>query len=482
MLRRSQVCTPRWTSKSVAKWCRLYVTASSPPFRLAIIGSGPAGFYSAYRVMAKRHDAIVDMYEKLPVPFGLVRFGVAPDHPEVKNCQDRFTEVASSPRFNFIGNFDMGKVGLLELRKQYDAILFAYGASKDRELSVPGEHLQGVYSARAFVGWYNGLPEYASLSPDLQSGDTAVIIGQGNVALDIARILLSGVERLKTTDIAANALDTLSSSKVTKVHVIGRRGPLQASFTIKELRELMQLLDIQFKPVPLHLLPGLEQKLPRAQKRISDLLRNHSNHSSNDNRLSKSMNLDFLQSPMSFNADSDAGNKLASITLSHNRYKNGNDLFDASAGVESTNENDTLKTSLAFRSIGYKSEPLPGMQDLGIEFDLRKGTLPNVAGRVVNGGNAIPGLYCAGWVKRGPTGVIATTMEDAFSTAEIIVSDWAGKASGKPGWEALRSRFPHATDWDDWLKIDAAEREMGRAKGKEREKCSSVDQMLNILR
>ena len=457
--------------------------AASPPFRLAIIGSGPAGFYSAYRVLAKRQDTTVDMYEKLPVPFGLVRFGVAPDHPEVKNCQDRFTEVASSPRFNFIGNLDVGKeIGLLDLRKQYDAILFAYGASKDRELGVPGEYLQGVYSARAFVGWYNGLPEYASLLPELQSGDTAVIVGQGNVALDIARILLSGVDRLKTTDIAANALDALSSSKVTKVHVIGRRGPLQASFTIKELRELMQLPDIQFKPIPLHLLPGPEHKLPRAQKRISDLLRSHSKDPSNDDRLSKSIELDFLQSPMSFNADSNASNKLASTTLSHNRYKNGNDLFDPSAGVESTNTKDTLKTSLAFRSIGYKSEPLPGMQDLGIEFDMRTGTIPNLAGRVVSGRSAIPGLYCAGWVKRGPTGVIATTMEDAFSTAEIIVSDWEGKASGKPGWEALRSKFPYATDWGDWLKIDAAEREMGRAKGKEREKFSSIDQMLDVVR
>ena len=225
---------------------------------MAVLGSGPAGFYTAYRVMSKIEGAVVDMYEQLPVPYGLVRFGVAPDHPEVKvyccylllcllyvctaisptrltkntecqNCEEKFAEVASSPRFNFIGNLNVGKdLPLVTLKNHYDAILFAYGASKDRKLGIAGEEkLKGIYSARAFVGWYNGLPEYADLAPDLEAGEEAVIVGQGNVALDVARILLSNVDQLRKTDITDEALATLSTSSIKRVKVVGRRGPMQ---------------------------------------------------------------------------------------------------------------------------------------------------------------------------------------------------------------------------------------------------------------
>ena len=201
---------------------------------MAVIGSGPAGFYTAYKVMSKIENSMVDMYEQLPVPFGLVRFGVAPDHPEVKNCQDKFEEVAESPRFNFVGNISIGnQAGALPLRTllpHYDAILFAYGASKDRALGIEGEDsLKGIYSARAFVGWYNGLPEYSSLAPDLTMGEEAVVVGQGNVALDVARILLQDPEILKETDITTNAIQTLRKSQVKRVRVVGRRGPMQVS-------------------------------------------------------------------------------------------------------------------------------------------------------------------------------------------------------------------------------------------------------------
>ena len=379
---------------------------------------------------------------------------------------------------------NVGKdISLLKLRDQYDAVVFAYGASKDRELGIPGEHLQGLYTARAFVGWYNGLPEYTTLSPDLESGDTAVIIGQGNVALDIARILLSGVDRLRTTDISSRALDVLSRSRINKVHVIGRRGPLQASFTIKELRELIQLPDIQFKPIHEDLLPGPEVELPRAAKRITDLLRKQSSDMIESKAVvgSRIASLDFLQSPVRLNDDSKSDKTLTSITLAQNVYKYQASRFDQTARVNSTNEHHDLETSLVFRSIGYKSEPLPGMEELGINFDMQTGTIPNVAGRAVNGDSELSGLYCAGWVKRGPTGVIASTMEDAFSTAEVIVSDWASKASGTHGWNALKASVPRSTDWQDWLEIDATEKSIGQAKGKEREKIDSIDQMLAIV-
>lgn len=208
-------------------------TAAPKPLRLAIIGSGPAGFYTAHRLMKHVQDAVVDMYEKLPVPYGLVRFGVAPDHPEVKNCQDTFEEVAASPRFNYIGNVEIGKtLALADLKPHYDAILFAYGASEDRKLGIPGEDLPGVYSAREFVGWYNGHPQFAHLNPGLDMGERAVVIGHGNVALDVARILVSPLAQLGKTDIADHALAALARSKIKRVEVVGRRGPLQVGIAV----------------------------------------------------------------------------------------------------------------------------------------------------------------------------------------------------------------------------------------------------------
>jgi adrenodoxin-NADP+ reductase len=219
---------------------RNYALNASRPFRLAIIGSGPAGFYTAYKVMREHSDARIDMYEHFPVPYGLVRFGVAPDHPEVKNCQETLDTVAESPNFDFIGNINVGHDLPLEVIKpHYDAILFAYGASKDKDLGIPGENLRGVYSARDFVAWYNGLPGYAHLTPRLEEGSDAVIIGQGNVAMDVARVLLSDVDRLRKTDMPEYALDVLSRSRIRKVHVVGRRGPTQVSVhtTITRVRD-----------------------------------------------------------------------------------------------------------------------------------------------------------------------------------------------------------------------------------------------------
>jgi adrenodoxin-NADP+ reductase len=208
-----------------------YSTATwNKPLRVAVVGSGPAGFYTAYRLMNKVQDAMVDMYEQLPVPYGLVRFGVAPDHPEVKNCQDKFEEVAASPRFNYIGNVQVGTdVPLLDMKPHYDAILFSYGASQDKKLGISGEDMEGVYSAREFVGWYNGLPQFQNLNPRLDHGEEAIIIGNGNVAIDVARILLSSVERLRHTDITEKALETLKANRIKSVRIVGRRGPLQVS-------------------------------------------------------------------------------------------------------------------------------------------------------------------------------------------------------------------------------------------------------------
>ncbi|KAF2010429.1 NADPH:adrenodoxin oxidoreductase mitochondrial precursor [Aaosphaeria arxii CBS 175.79] len=472
--------------------------------RVAIIGSGPAGFYTAYRLMSKIPDSIVDLYEQLPVPFGLARFGVAPDHPEVKNCQDKFEEVAESPNFNYIGNVRVGHdVQLSSLKAHYDAMIFSYGASEDKKLGIPGEDLHGVFSAREFVGWYNGLPQFQNLAPDLEAGDRAVVIGQGNVALDVARILLTPVDKLRHTDITEQALEYLSRSRIRQVRVVGRRGPLQAAFTVKEARELMNIENVSFEPIDPSFYPTDIKKLPRIQKRIAEVLlkgpKNPPTHAS------KSWALDFLKSPISFNP-SPSTNNLTSITLSHQTFAPTADPLSKSASVVPTNETSTLPTSLAFRSVGYKSTALPGLSDLGVPFDTKLGIIPNDPyGRVVSPSKGpgdlaaahVPGFYCAGWVKRGPTGVIASTMEDAFISADVVASDWEsgvpflnsapggeGKSTGL-GWEGVREEVlgngVRALGWSDWKRIDEVERERGGKLGKEREKFGSVDEMLGAL-
>ncbi|KAK0658481.1 NADPH:adrenodoxin oxidoreductase [Lasiodiplodia hormozganensis] len=475
-------------------------TRNGRPFRLAVIGSGPAGFYSAYRLMSKVQDAVVDMYEHQPVPYGLVRFGVAPDHPEVKNCQDKFEEVAASPRFNFIGNVGVGRdLPLSHLTSHYDAILFSYGASKDKELGIPGENLEGVYSARAFVGWYNGLPEYANLNPLLETAKEAVVIGQGNVALDVARILLSNVDELRKTDIAEHALEKLSRNKVDSVRIVGRRGPMQAAFTIKEVRELFNLPNVFFKPIPSSLFPGPDYKLNRQMKRLSKILQEGSPNGGPPADLpsgSKQWSLDFLLSPSSFNAGTASASaagatRIASATFQHTSFVADCDPFDRAARVESAapDQSTTFPADIAFRSVGYKSEPLPGFDDVGVPFDSRRGIIPNdMLGRVTAVGH-VPGMYVAGWVKRGPTGVIASTMEDAFTTADSIVEDLERGAKflegDGQGWEALRKEAIDAgarpVSWEEWKRIDDVEKEKGREAGRERVKFVRREDMLKVL-
>ncbi|PLB40222.1 NADPH-adrenodoxin reductase [Aspergillus candidus] len=458
------------------------------------------------------------MYEKLPVPFGLVRYGVAPDHPEVKNCEEKFTEVATSPRFNFIGNVEVGgNLSLQSLKPHYDAILFSYGAPKDKELGIPGEKAtRNVYSAREFVGWYNGLPEHRDLAPDLTAGEDAVIIGQGNVALDVARILLTDVDVLRKTDIADYAVEHLLTSKIKRVRVVGRRGPMQAAFTIKELRELLQLPSVSFDSVPRDLLPPEEvmAALPRAQKRLIQLL---AKGSTNDPATAtKSWSLDFLLSPESINHSPVHPERLSNVTFSRNELDPSDPYLPTSKVNPKYLPNGEraqvdIPASTFFRSVGYQSIPLPGLEDLDIPFDTRRGVIPNDGyGRVTSPKptsdtarlpdgsllSHLPGIYCAGWVKRGPTGVIATTMTDAFSTADAIAADLNGTGHTKYllnppaertglGWEGVRpeaeKRGLRPTTWQDWQRIDAAERERGQQKDKIRDKFGRVQEMLDVI-
>jgi len=455
--------------------------------------------------MREVHGTKVDMYEQLPVPFGLVRFGVAPDHPEVKNCQDEFEEVASSSDFTFIGNLNLGtELPLPILTNHYDAIVFSYGASKDRKLGLAGEAKPHIYSARAFVGWYNGLPKYRNLNPDLQSGETAIVVGQGNVALDVARILLSETEVLKKTDLTDYAVQALSKSRINRVHVVGRRGPMQAAFTIKEIRELIQLEDINFEPIPANLFPPDLNKLERPKKRLMQLLQKGKPHNP---AATKTWSLDFLLAPSSLNWSDNEPNKLTGLTFTKTRLAN---ISDPSSKVSSTTETTTIPTSTLFRSIGYKAEPIPGMDSIGAFFNERSGTLNHDGyGRIIPldevSTDSPPAhtsaLYCAGWVKRGPTGVIASTMADAFQTAEAIVHDWRHKlasiapgssttiGSQKQGWLAVKVdaeskgySLDKAISWDGWHRIDSVEKRVGSERGKPREKIGVLEEMVEVAR
>lgn len=386
--------------------------------------------------------------------------------------------------------------------RHYDAVLFAYGAAKDRTLNIPGEStLKRIYSAREFVGWYNGLPEFAGLNPDLSQNE-AVVIGQGNVAIDVARILLEDVDKLRKTDMADHALEALSTSQVKRVRIAGRRGPMQAAFTIKEVRELMNLPGVSADPIDTSLFPSDLKSLPRARKRLTEVLLKGSKmpHSS----ASKSWSFDFCVSPTEFHPDSADPAAVGRTTF--DRTSLSPDHFDPSARATSTGETVGVASPLVFRSIGYKSVALPEFDTLGVAFDKNRGVIGNdqSGGRVLRSTAAperaelFPGLYCAGWVKRGPTGVIASTMEDAFATAEAIAEDWKeGKQFlgdigmddvrrvDSAGWEGVqgeagRSVSNSAVDWEGWLAIDKAERDRGQLKGKERDKFTATGDMLSV--
>ncbi|TPX58972.1 hypothetical protein PhCBS80983_g02814 [Powellomyces hirtus] len=428
------------------------------------------------------------MYEALPVPYGLVRFGVAPDHPEVKNVIHKFASIAEDARFRFVGNVNIGRdLQFAELKPHYDAIVLSYGAQEDQHLGIPGEEsIKNVFSARAFVGWYNGSPEYRNLNPDLTSSDTAVVVGQGNVALDVARTLLSPVDDIARTDITSHAVEALRKSKIKHVHLIGRRGPLQAAFTAKELREMIALPDTKLN-IDLNLVhsqikadaEALAKDRPR--RRLMELLIKGATKTFSEEP-SKSWTLQFLRSPVELVPHPET-NALKAVLLEKNTLQ-GSPQSPKAVG---TGQIEELSTGLLLRSIGYRSVPFRG-----VPFDSRKGLIPNVKGRVSDEKDSASGLYVSGWLKRGPTGVITATMYDAIETATSIVEDvQAGNlksqvaSKGSDGFESLKDllkeRGANPISFKDWESIDKAEITAGEAKGKPREKIVDVQSMLKIV-
>lgn len=438
---------------------------------LAVVGSGPAAFYTALRVAQKIPNVSISMFERHAFPFGLARYGVAPDHPEVKNCQERFEELAAHKHFNFFGHCEIGKdVELPKLTKTFDAVLLAYGASSERKLSVPGEaETKGVLSARSFVGWYNGEPEFRHLdmAPLLSRAKKATIIGNGNVALDVARILLRSPNELYKTDMSLHAIEALKHSKVKHIEIVGRRGLLHAAFTNKELRELVREPHTRM----LEVAPSSEMEITptaRADKRKLDLIKSAGKGSADGGDDDKTWQLRFLRSPQHFTSDENG--HLNSITWNINAHKDG--------AVVPTGASETTSTELAFTSIGYKSNQLNGLNSIGGQFDPKKHTVVRQRGKVVGTDNT----FAAGWIATGPVGVIASTMMDSFSVGDEIVKYLETQKEFKPAVQFSPELKKHLVSWDDWSKIDREEVARGEATGRPREKFTHSEDAIDWLK
>ena len=455
------------------------------PLRVAIIGAGPTGFYVADHLLRKPGVTVeVDMFDRLPTPYGLVRLGVAPDHQKIKFVTNAFDKVAACPGFRFFGGVDFGKhVTLADLKTHYHQIVYCTGAQTDRRMGIPGEDLAGSHPATEFVAWYNGHPDYRDCVFDL-SQESVAVVGVGNVAVDVVRILCRTPEELATTDIADYALEALKKSRVKEVYLLGRRGPAQAAFTNPEIRELGELpdADISADPAEVELDPlsraAVERSQDRATAKKVEILREYAQRPAAGR--SRRLVLRFLVSPVELIGD-DAG-RVAAMRLVRN------ELYATSTGAlqpRATDRFETIPVGLVFRSVGYRGVPLAS-----VPFNESWGVILNDKGRVLDPGTKQPlvGEYTAGWIKRGPTGVIGTNKPDAAETVECMFEDLALGAVLEPAHpeaaaaDALvRQRQPSFVSYADWLKLDAIEVAQGRAQGRPRVKLTSVEEMLAAL-
>lgn len=446
-------------------------------FRVAIIGSGPSGFYAADALLSSPVPVRVDMFDRLPVPYGLVRYGVAPDHQKIKNVIKVYERIAEKKGFAFWGNVNVGQdISVPELKGFYDAVILAYGAETDKKLGIPGEGLPGSHTATEFVAWYNGHPDYKDRRFDL-SGEVAVVIGQGNVAVDVCRILCKTVDELKTSDIAGYALDLLAASRVREVHMIGRRGPAQAAFTPVEIHEFGDLQECD--PV---VEPGDMEINEASRRELSDpanvhaiknfeILKGFSATTSKIKR--KKFYCHFLRSPVEISGQG----KVQKVILEKNR-------LEGEAGrqkAQGTGDKEELACGILFRSVGYRGIPMQGMP-----FNEEKGIIPNVQGRVMEGDRVMAGFYATGWIKRGPSGVIGTNKADSQETVKHLLEDLPQlKSRERQDPDALtrllNERKGRVISFTDWKKIDAAEMERGTRLGKPREKFVTLREIVSIL-
>jgi ferredoxin/flavodoxin---NADP+ reductase len=451
-------------------------------WRVAVVGSGPAAFYTAEALFKTGRGVHVDMFDRLPVPYGLVRGGVAPDHQKIKAVVKVYEKIAAEPGFRFFGNIRIGvDLQVADLAAHYHQIVYAFGCESDQKLGLPGEELQGIHAATDFVGWYNGHPDHRQHTFDLARAHTVAIVGNGNVAMDVARILLQRPDELATTDIADHALASLRQSRVQQVILLGRRGPAQAAFSPKEIEEIAELpdVDVIVRPEEAVVDPlssaWLERDGARSQQRNVKFVQEQAQKPPAGRP--KQLRCRFLVAPSALHGEQ---GRLRGITVQHM------ELVADQSGTPRPKPRGTeeaLPVDLLFKAIGYKGVPVPG-----VPFEPKQGIVPNQDGRVLEavGGALRVGHYAAGWCKRGPTGLIGTNSLDAKATVEGMVQDHASGALLRPDAgdiEALlRSRGLDPVRWADWQRLDAWEQQEGKARGKLRHKLVDTAAMLDRIR
>ena len=448
--------------------------SADSPLRVAVIGSGPAGFYAAAQLLASEVPVEVDMIERLPTPWGLVRLGVAPDHPNIKAVSRVFEKTAQRPGFRFLGNVEVGRdLEHEELVALYDAVVYSVGSQTDRRLGIPGEDLPGSWPATAFVAWYNGHPDFQDLSFDL-SCKRAVVVGNGNVAVDVARMLALAETEIAPTDTTDAAIAAILGSEIEEIVMLGRRGPAQASFTTPELKELGELADadVVVDPAELELEPASEAALadPTVARNLA-VLREYAAREPSGKR--RRLRLRFRVSPVSILGE----DKVEAIEVVRN------ELVEDHGRVRAipTSDSEVIPCGAVFRSVGYRGLPVTG-----VPFDEERATIANEAGRVLDAaGEQVPGVYCAGWIKRGPTGIIGTNKKDAAETIASLLEDAAagklrrGTATSAEQVDALLAeRGVDVVSHSGWEAIDALERETGGEQGRPRVKLLSWDELL----
>jgi ferredoxin--NADP+ reductase len=456
------------------------VTASSERPRVAIIGAGPAGAFAAASVLRGLGDIEIDLFERLPTPWGLLRAGVAPDHQEIKRLEDTFDRQTLARGCRFLGNVEVGvDISHTELMRHYTAVIYATGAQTDKSLGIPGEDLPGSWAATEFVAWYNGHPDYRDLEFDL-SAKSAVVIGNGNVAADVTRMLTLSARELERTDVADHALAALRESSIEEVVVLGRRGPAQAAFTSAELRELGHLDgvdlrvargDVELDPVSAQWLA--EEGTFTARKNV-ELLRAFAAQAPRED-LSRRIELRFLCSPVEIRGTG----RVQAVEIRRNEIVRADDGSLRARPVDE--EVETIECGMVLRSVGYRAVPLPD-----VPFDERHFVLPNERGRVrAPDGERLPGVYAVGWIKRGPTGILGTNKRDAEETVSCLAEDLkAGvlsqaPANGRERVDALLAeRNPDVVTAEGWRAIADLELERGRSAQRPRVKLASRGELL----
>ena len=457
--------------------------SSERPLRVAVIGSGPSGFYAiAALFKAEGIEADVDLFDRLPTPFGLVRGGVAPDHQKIKNVIRVYNRTAQHERFRFFGNVELGRdISVDDLRRHYDHIVYATGNESDRKMGIPGEDLPGVHSATEFVGWFNGHPDFQDRSFDLATARRVAVVGNGNVAMDVTRVLVRHPDELAPTDITAESLAVLRESNVEEVVLLGRRGPAQAAFSPQEIKEIGSLdgvsLLVSEEAMDLDEVSRtwLEAGAARSVTRNVDYLTEIAGAEAGAGN--RRVSCRFLVSPIELQAGDDG--RVARVVIEENELYASDDGTPRPRGAGRT---ETLEVDLVFKAVGYRGVPLPG-----VPFHERWGLLPNDEGRLLTAPDAevVPGQYVVGWAKRGPTGLIGTNSPDSTATVKKMLEDIEGvTATADPAKapdqivELLESRSVNFVTFDDWTRLDEDEVALGEAQNKVREKYTNVESMM----